>query len=186
MKQIWKDLGAWEKAQCVLMAVLALMGVLLAAVRVWGMRFSGFLLLGAAVLLVLELWLGRPPVQNGLVVAPGVPGCGGAGAGPAGAHRGRGDRRGAPPDCPGDAGRSHRAGGRRQRHRPLAVPQDPAGCGAFLSGGVPGHPGGAHRRSGLRGGDHRGGVHVRLPDGPGRGAGAAHSGGGRLQHRGEF
>lgn len=59
MKQIWKGLGAWEKAQCVLMAVLALMGVLLTAVRMWGMRFSGFLLLGAAALLALELWLGR-------------------------------------------------------------------------------------------------------------------------------
>lgn len=59
MKQIWKGLGAWEKVQCVIMAVLALMGVLLTAVRMWGMRFSGFLLLGAAALLALELWLGR-------------------------------------------------------------------------------------------------------------------------------
>ena len=59
MKQIWKGLGAWEKVQCVIMAVLALMGVLLTAVRMLGMRFSGFLLLGAAALLALELWLGR-------------------------------------------------------------------------------------------------------------------------------
>lgn len=48
-----------EKVQCVLMAVLALVGILLIAVRMWGMRFSGFLLLGAAALLALELWLDR-------------------------------------------------------------------------------------------------------------------------------
>lgn len=57
MKHTWKRLGAWEKVQCVLMAVLALMGMLLIAVRMWGMRFSGFLLLGAAALLLLGLWL---------------------------------------------------------------------------------------------------------------------------------
>ena len=59
MKNTWKRLGTWEKVQCALMAVLALAGMLLIAVRMWGMRFSGFLLLGAAVLLTLELWLDR-------------------------------------------------------------------------------------------------------------------------------
>lgn len=59
MKNTWKPLGIWEKVQCALMAVLALAGMLLIAVRIWGMRFSGFLLLGAAVLLALELWLDR-------------------------------------------------------------------------------------------------------------------------------
>ena len=59
MKHIWKGLGAWEKARCVLIAVLALTGVILITVRMWGMRFSGFLLLGAAALLALELWLDR-------------------------------------------------------------------------------------------------------------------------------
>ena len=57
MKNTWKRLGIWEKVQCALMAVLALAGMLLIAVRMWGMRFSGFLLLGAAALLALELWL---------------------------------------------------------------------------------------------------------------------------------
>lgn len=59
MKNTWKRLGTWEKVQCALMAALALAGMLLIAVRMWGMRFSGFLLLGAAVLLALELWLDR-------------------------------------------------------------------------------------------------------------------------------
>lgn len=59
MKNTWKRLGIWEKVQCALMAALALAGMLLIAVRMWGMRFSGFLLLGAAVLLALELWLDR-------------------------------------------------------------------------------------------------------------------------------
>lgn len=59
MKNTWKRLGTWEKVQCALMAALALAGMLLIAVRMWGMRFSGFLLLGAAALLALELWLDR-------------------------------------------------------------------------------------------------------------------------------
>ena len=59
MKNTWKRLGTWGKVQCALMAALALAGMLLIAVRMWGMRFSGFLLLGAAVLLALELWLDR-------------------------------------------------------------------------------------------------------------------------------
>lgn len=59
MKNTWKRLGTWEKVQCALMAALALAGMLLIAVRMWAMRFSGFLLLGAAVLLALELWLDR-------------------------------------------------------------------------------------------------------------------------------
>ena len=59
MKNTWKRLGIWEKVQCALMAALALAGMLLIAVRMWGMRFSGFLLLGAAALLALALWLDR-------------------------------------------------------------------------------------------------------------------------------
>lgn len=59
MKNTWKRLGTWGKVQCALMAALALAGMLLIAVRMWGMRFSGFLLLGAAALLALELWLDR-------------------------------------------------------------------------------------------------------------------------------
>ena len=59
MKNTWKRLGTWDKVQCALMAALALAGMLLIAVRMWAMRFSGFLLLGAAVLLALELWLDR-------------------------------------------------------------------------------------------------------------------------------
>ena len=48
-----------EKIQCVIAAVLALAGAVLLTVRAWGMRFSGFLLVGLAAVLVLELLLGR-------------------------------------------------------------------------------------------------------------------------------
>ena len=48
-----------EKIQCVIAAVLALAGAILLTVRAWGMRFSGFLLVGLAAVLVLELLLGR-------------------------------------------------------------------------------------------------------------------------------
>ena len=48
-----------EKIQCVIAAVLALAGTVLLTVRAWGMRFSGFLLVGLAAVLVLELLLGH-------------------------------------------------------------------------------------------------------------------------------
>lgn len=48
-----------EKIQCVIAAVLALAGAILLTVRAWGMRFSGFLLVGLAAVLVLELLLGH-------------------------------------------------------------------------------------------------------------------------------
>lgn len=48
-----------EKIQCVIAAVLALAGAIPLTVRAWGMRFSGFLLVGLAAVLVLELLLGR-------------------------------------------------------------------------------------------------------------------------------
>lgn len=48
-----------EKIQCVIAAVLALAGAVLLTVRAWGMRFSGFLLVGLAAVLVLELLLGH-------------------------------------------------------------------------------------------------------------------------------
>lgn len=48
-----------EKIQCVIAAVLALAGAVLLTVRAWGMRFSGFLLVGLAAVLVLELLLCR-------------------------------------------------------------------------------------------------------------------------------
>ena len=48
-----------EKVQCINAALLALAGVVLMTVRAWGMRFSGFLLLGLAAVLVLELLLGH-------------------------------------------------------------------------------------------------------------------------------
>ena len=48
-----------EKIQCVIAAVLALAGAVLLTVRAWGMRFSGFLLVGLASVLVLELLLGH-------------------------------------------------------------------------------------------------------------------------------
>ena len=47
------------KIQCVIAAALALTGAVLMAVRPWGMRFSGFLLVGLAAVLVLELLLGH-------------------------------------------------------------------------------------------------------------------------------
>ena len=48
-----------EKIQCVIAAVLALAGAVVLTVRAWGMRFSGFLLVGLAAVLVLELLLGH-------------------------------------------------------------------------------------------------------------------------------
>ena len=48
-----------EKIQCVIAAVLALAGAVLLTVRAWGMRFSGFLLVGLAAVLVLELLPGH-------------------------------------------------------------------------------------------------------------------------------
>ena len=48
-----------EKIQCVIAAVLALAGAVLLTVRAWGMRFSGFLLVGLAAVLGLELLLGH-------------------------------------------------------------------------------------------------------------------------------
>ena len=48
-----------EKIQCVIAAVLALAGAVLLTVRAWGMRFSGFLLVGLAAVLALELLLGH-------------------------------------------------------------------------------------------------------------------------------
>lgn len=48
-----------EKLQCVMVAVLILAGVVLMTVRAWGMRFSGFLLLGLAAILVFKLLLDR-------------------------------------------------------------------------------------------------------------------------------
>ena len=41
-----------DRAQWILAAVLALAGLVLILVRIWGMRFSGFLLLGLAALYV--------------------------------------------------------------------------------------------------------------------------------------
>lgn len=48
-----------EKIQCAATALLALAGIVLMTVRVWGMRFSGFLLVGLAAVLALELLLRR-------------------------------------------------------------------------------------------------------------------------------
>ena len=48
-----------EKLQCVMVAVLILAGVVLMTVRAWGMRFSGFLLVGLAVILTTALLLDR-------------------------------------------------------------------------------------------------------------------------------
>ena len=48
-----------ERLQWVLAGLLALAGVVLIAVRAWGMRFSGFLLVGLAALLVLARLLDR-------------------------------------------------------------------------------------------------------------------------------
>ena len=48
-----------EKIQSVIAADLALAGAVLLTVRAWGMRFSGFLLVGLAAVLVLELLLGH-------------------------------------------------------------------------------------------------------------------------------
>lgn len=48
-----------EPIQFAVAALLAVIGVMFIAVRFWGMRFSGFLLTGAAVLLVLEVFLRR-------------------------------------------------------------------------------------------------------------------------------
>ena len=48
-----------EKVQCINAALLALAGVVLMTVRAWGMRFSGFLLVGLAVILTAALLLDR-------------------------------------------------------------------------------------------------------------------------------
>ena len=48
-----------EKIQCAIAAVLALTGAVLMTVRPWGMRFSGFLLVGLAVVLIVALLLDR-------------------------------------------------------------------------------------------------------------------------------
>lgn len=48
-----------EKIQCAVAVLLALAGIVLMTVRVWGMRFSGFLLVGLAAVLALELLLRR-------------------------------------------------------------------------------------------------------------------------------
>ena len=47
------------KIQCVIAAALALTGAVLMTVRPWGMRFSGFLLVGLGAVLVLALLLDR-------------------------------------------------------------------------------------------------------------------------------
>lgn len=48
-----------EKVQCILAALLSLAGAVLMTVRAWGMRFSGFLLVGLAVILTAALLLDR-------------------------------------------------------------------------------------------------------------------------------
>ena len=48
-----------EKIQCAAAALLALAGIVLMTVRAWGMRFSGFLLVGLAAVLVTALLLDR-------------------------------------------------------------------------------------------------------------------------------
>lgn len=52
-------MSKWEKLQCGLIGLLVLTGLVFVTVRGMGMRFSGFLLLGAAALLVMELLLDR-------------------------------------------------------------------------------------------------------------------------------
>ena len=49
----------FEKIQCAISVVLALTGAVLMTVRPWGMRFSGFLLVGLAVVLIVALLLDR-------------------------------------------------------------------------------------------------------------------------------
>ena len=49
----------FEKIQCAIAAVLALAGAVLMTVRPWGMRFSGFLLVGLAAVLIVALLLDR-------------------------------------------------------------------------------------------------------------------------------
>lgn len=49
----------WEKLTCIIAALAALLGLVFVSVRGMGMRFSGFLLLGAAALLAAELLLDR-------------------------------------------------------------------------------------------------------------------------------
>ena len=53
-----------EKFQCVITALLTLVGLAFIAIRPWGMRFSGFLLLGLSAALVLELLLARWAKQS--------------------------------------------------------------------------------------------------------------------------
>ena len=48
-----------EKIQCAAAALLALAGIVLMTVRAWGMRFSGFLLMGLAAVLIAALLLDR-------------------------------------------------------------------------------------------------------------------------------
>ena len=53
-----------EKIQYAIVGMLALLGIVLIVVRPWGMRFSGFFLLGAAVLLVIDALLTKK-AENG-------------------------------------------------------------------------------------------------------------------------
>ncbi|MEI3305739.1 MAG: ElyC/SanA/YdcF family protein [Dysosmobacter sp.] len=140
----------------------------------------------AAALLALELWrTAGPPVQSGLVVAAGIPGRGVAGAGAAGAASRRGDRRGAPPDPrrPADAVIVLGAG---VNGTALAVPEDPAGRGLSYLEAYPDVP------VVLTGGQGYGEEITEAPcmydylTDRGVDGGPADSGGGRLQHGGEF
>ena len=60
----YRGKGRWEWMQLALAGALALAGLVLVIVRVWGMRFSGFLLLGIAALLVMNVLLDRLTAEN--------------------------------------------------------------------------------------------------------------------------
>ena len=60
----YRGKGRWEWMQLALAGALALAGLVLVIVRVWGMRFSGFLLLGIAALLAMNVLLDRLTAEN--------------------------------------------------------------------------------------------------------------------------
>lgn len=58
-KEKWKGRRLSDRNQWILAAVLAIAGLVLILVRIWGMRFSGFLMLGLAAVWAMKLLLNR-------------------------------------------------------------------------------------------------------------------------------
>ena len=166
----------------------AVFGLLLVLIRSLGIRFSGFLLLGLAALLVLSWLLDRLAAGNHRwrLIHRGFYGCLTVGlAALLGLevfiiNRGRSDMTPLPADAvivlgAGVNGTEPSLSLRTRLDKAVDYLERWPDIPAVLTGGT-----------GLWRGDQRGGVHVRLPHGAWRGAGAADSGGSGRQHGGEL